>query len=52
MNLFPETSLMKWMSEGALQEVADEKHLVVRLPDTMLNDAPDVLMDAYTEWKA
>jgi hypothetical protein len=34
---FPETSLMKWMPEGAEQRVEGEKHLVVRLPDVMIN---------------
>ncbi len=28
---FPETSLDKWMPEGAEQEALDEKHLAVRL---------------------
>ena len=49
---FPETSLMKWTPEGAQQEVVDEKHLQLRLPEVMVAEAPDVLADAYAEWKA
>jgi len=35
---FPETSLQKWIPEGAEQHVEGEKHLVVRLPDVMVHD--------------
>ncbi len=48
---FPETSLGKWTPEGAQQEVVDEKHLVMRLPEVMLNDLPEVMAEAYKEWK-
>lgn len=48
---FPETSLMKWMPEGAEQRVEDEKHLVVRLTDMLVIDDLDVMIAAYKEWK-
>lgn len=32
---FPDTSLMKWIPEGAEQHVEGEKHIVVRLPEIM-----------------
>ena len=48
---FPETSLMKWMPEGAEQRVDGEKHLVVALPEVMLSDTPEDMAAAYTEWK-
>lgn len=48
---FPETSLQKWLPEGAEQRVEGEKHLVVRLPDMMITDVLDVLSTAYAEWK-
>ena len=48
---FPETSLMKWMPEGAEQRVEDDKHLVLTLPEVMVADGPDVLAAAYEEWK-
>lgn len=46
---FPETSLLKWLPEGAVQRAEDEKHLVVMLPETMVADSPDVLATAYAE---
>ncbi|MBQ9357019.1 MAG: hypothetical protein IJT98_07005 [Prevotella sp.] len=48
---FPETSLHKWLPEGAEQRVEDEKHLVLRLPQTMLTETPEAMADAYTQWK-
>lgn len=48
---FPETSLVKWLPEGAEQLVEGEKHLVLRLPEVMLADTPEVMAEAYTEWK-
>lgn len=49
---FPETSLAKWMPEGAEQEAIGEKHLAIRLPSLMLaGDAPETLDPAYSEWK-
>ena len=49
---FPETSLAKWLPEGAEQEAFDEKHLAVRLPDMMLAEAtPENMEAAYIEWK-
>ena len=48
---FPETSLQKWIPEGAEQRVEDEKHLVLTLPEVMVTDGPDVLAAAYDEWK-
>ena len=48
---FPETSLQKWVPEGAEQRVESEKHLVLTLPEMMVNDAPDALSAAYAEWK-
>lgn len=48
---FPETSLMKWMPEGAEQRVEDDKHLVVLLPEVMFPDSLDVMQAAYAEWK-
>lgn len=48
---FPETSLMKWMPEGAGQRVEDEKHLVLTLPKLMVAEPPDALVASYTEWK-
>lgn len=49
---FPETSLDKWMPEGAELVKIDEKHMAVRLPDVMLqNDSPDVLDAAFLAWK-
>lgn len=48
---FPETSLQKWLPEGAEQRVEGEKHLVVRLSDTMVTDELDAMQGAYAEWK-
>lgn len=48
---FPETSLQKWMPEGAEQRVEGEKHLVLTLPEAMVTDDFDVLTAAYAEWK-
>ena len=48
---FPETSLQKWMPEGAGQRVEDEKHLVVTLPEAMFHEPPEAMQVAYTEWK-
>ena len=33
---FPETSLQKWLPEGAEQRVESEKYLVIQLPDSYL----------------
>ncbi|MBQ7181595.1 MAG: hypothetical protein IJR87_09930 [Bacteroidaceae bacterium] len=48
---FPETSLTKWLPEGAEQRVESEKHLVLTLPEVMVSDPPENLVAAYTEWK-
>ena len=48
---FPETSLSKWIPEGAEQRMEDEKHLVITLPEVMVVEPPEVLAVAYTEWK-
>ena len=49
---FPETSLDKWMPEGAELIELEEKHLAVRLPDIMLQqDPPEVQDAAYFDWK-
>ncbi len=48
---FPETSLEKWIPEGAEQRVEDEKHVVVTLPELMVPDTYETLTDAYSEWK-
>lgn len=38
----PETSIDKWMPEGAELKEIEEKHLTIRLPDMMLqNDPPE-----------
>lgn len=37
---FPETSRQKWIPEGAWQRVEDEKHLVMTLPEVMVNEVP------------
>ena len=49
---FPETSIDKWMPEGAVLEALDEKHLAVQLPKLMV-DAMDFesLDGEYAEWK-
>ena len=48
---FPETSLTKWLPEGAEQRVEGEKHLVIRLTDAMMTDELETMQVAYTEWK-
>ena len=49
---FPETSLNKWMPEGAEQTTIEEKHLAIRLPEMFFSgDTPDVLDAAFAEWK-
>lgn len=49
---FPETSINKWMPEGAEQTSVDEKYLKVRLPELLFGgDTPEVLDSAFAEWK-
>ena len=48
---FPETSLQKWLPEGAEQRVESEKHLVIQLPEVMVGDTLETLGTAYSEWK-
>lgn len=49
---FPETSLDKWMPEGAEQVALDEKHLAVRLPELMFSAVTPAALDGeYAEWK-
>ena len=49
---FPETSINKWMPEGAEQIVIEEKYLAVRLPDVLFGDDTPEVMDAdFAEWK-
>ena len=49
---FPETSINKWMPEGAVQTAVDEKHLAIRLPDVLFGgDTAEGLDAAYAEWK-
>lgn len=48
---FPETSLQEWIPEGAWQRVEDEKHLVMTLPEVMVNEVPEALATAFEEWK-
>ena len=49
---FPETSIGKWMPEGAEQTAVDEKHFAVRLPELLFGgDTAEVLDAAFTEWK-
>jgi len=48
---FPETSLTKWLPEGAEQRVEGEKHLLIRLSDMMVTDELETMHVAYTEWK-
>lgn len=40
---FPDTSLTKWLPEGAEQRVEDEKHLVLTLPEVMFVGTPEAL---------
>ena len=50
---FPETSIQKWMPEGAEQTALDKKHLSIRLPETLFGGDTKEFMEAtYTEWKA
>ncbi len=49
---FPETSLAKWMPEGAATEAVDEKHVKMVLPPIMLIDDGQAMESAYGEWKA
>ena len=49
---FPETSLNKWMPEGAEKTNVDEKHLSVRLPETFFTgDNLEDMDGAFKEWK-
>jgi hypothetical protein len=49
---FPETSINKWMPEGAEQTAVGEKHLAVRLPKELFGeDTPEAIDAAFTEWK-
>ena len=49
---FPETSIGKWMPEGAEQTTVDEKHLMVRMPSVMFADENAESLDAaFTQWK-
>ena len=48
---FPETSLEKWIPEGAVQRLEDEKYLVVTLPELMITDTYETMAAAYNEWK-
>lgn len=48
---FPDTSLAKWLPEGADQRVEDEKHLVLTLPELMVADSAEAMAAAYAEWK-
>lgn len=47
---FPEKSLDKWLPEGVEQTAVAEKHLVLRLPDVLLGNDPDSLMNDYNTW--
>lgn len=47
---FPEGSLLKWLPEGAEQHVAEENHLVLTLPELMLSDDAETIVQNYTEW--
>ena len=48
---FLETSLAKWLPEGSEQRVEGEKHLVVRLPDTMVTEEQDAMARVYADSK-
>lgn len=48
---FPESSIGKWLPEGADQTVMGENHLLLRLPDAMLSDTLDNMSDVYASWK-
>ena len=49
---FPETSINKWIPEGAEQTAVGEKHLAVRLPKELFGeDMPEAMDAAFVEWK-
>lgn len=49
---FPETSIDKWMPEGAVLEALDEKHLAVHLPKPMIEAMTPVELDVeFVGWK-
>ena len=49
---FPETSINKWMPEGAEQTAIEDKHLAIRLPEMLFaGDTAEVLDAAFAEWK-
>ena len=49
---FPETSIGKWLPEDAEQRVEDDKHLVLTLPESMLDGSPaEALQAEYDTWK-
>ncbi|MBQ8064439.1 MAG: hypothetical protein IJ144_02375 [Prevotella sp.] len=48
---FPESSIGKWLPEGAEQTVLDEKHLLLKLPAVMLTERPDDMQAAYAAWR-
>ena len=49
---FPETSVNKWMPEGAVQTNVDEKHLSIHLPEHLFaGDTSEVLDASFVKWK-
>ena len=40
---FPETSLSKWLPEGAEQRKESDNHLVLQLPEIMITELPEDL---------
>ena len=49
---FPETSLNKWIPEGAVQTNVDEKHLSIHLPEPFFaGDTSEVLDASFVKWK-
>ena len=49
---FPETSINKWIPEGAEQTAIEDKHLAIRLPEMLFaGDTAEVLDAAFAEWK-
>lgn len=49
---FPETSLGKWTPEGAEQTAIGDKHLAMRLPDTIFKGEDFEAIDAaFVKWK-
>ncbi len=49
---FPETSISKWIPEGAEQTAIEDKHLAIRLPEVFFaGDTAEVLDAAFAEWK-